>query len=332
MHVPVNYRECPLDGAAALVEDEDEAAPEVRHTRVDAASHGLRLDKFLALWVPEFSRSHLQGLIESGHVLVDGVAQKTPSKRLGAHQSIAIELVPTAQSLAFRAESMPLDIVFEDQHLLVLNKAAGLVVHPAAGHWSGTLLNGLLAYHNGAAALPRAGIVHRLDKDTSGLMVVGKTLLSVTALSRAIAAREVHRQYLAIVHGEMSVARLEIDAPVGRDLQSRVRMAVQASGKPARTDVDRLVVAHGYSGVRCTLHSGRTHQIRVHMAHRGLPLVSDALYGGKVALGLSRQALHATELALTHPDSGERMSWRVRPPCDFEQAWTQLDPLGQAWV
>jgi 23S rRNA pseudouridine1911/1915/1917 synthase len=227
---------------------------------------------------------------------------------------------------------MPLDIVFEDEHLLVLNKAAGLVVHPAAGHWSGTLLNGLLAHHAGAAGLPRAGIVHRLDKDTSGLMVVGKTLRSVTTLSRAIAAREVHRQYLAIVHGAMTASRLEIEAPIGRDLQSRVRMAVQASGKAARTDVERLVVADGYSGVRCTLHSGRTHQIRVHMAHRGLPLVSDVLYGGKAALGLSRQALHATELALTHPDSGQRMSWRVLPPCDFEQAWRQLDPLGQAWV
>lgn len=310
----------------------DEVALDVRSTHVDPTRHGLRLDQFLAFWMNDFSRNQLQELVISGHVWVGGVTQKTPSKRLSAHQSVSVELVATAQSLAFRAECMPLDIVFEDAHCLVINKAPGLVVHPAAGHWSGTLLNGLLAHHKGAASLPRAGIVHRLDKDTSGLMVVGKTLESMTALSRAIAAREVHREYLAIAHGAMPTARLEIDACLGRDLQSRVRMAVRAGGKLARTDVDRLVVCDGYSGVRCTLHSGRTHQIRVHMSHKGLPLVGDHLYGGKPALGLSRQALHATELCLDHPSSGHRMCWRVLPPRDFEQAWREIDPLGQAWV
>jgi 23S rRNA pseudouridine1911/1915/1917 synthase len=327
----MNYREPPADAPVGMSEDEDDATPEVRHTQVTVPDHGQRLDKFLAQWVTEFSRSHLQGLIEAGHVQVDGAPQRTASRRLAVHQRISVELVPTAQSLAFRPQTLPLDIVFEDEDILVLNKGVGLVVHPAAGHWSGTLLNGLLAHHAGAASLPRAGIVHRLDKDTSGLMVVGKTLVSVTALSRAIAAREVRRQYLAIAHGSMPAARLEIEAPIGRDPQSRVRMTVLASGKPARTDVDRLVAADGFSGVRCTLHSGRTHQIRVHLASRGMPLVGDALYGGKPALGLVRQALHATWLAFAHPRSGAPLAWRAPPPCDFEQAWRQLDPLGQAW-
>lgn len=321
----------PSSAMLALSEELDDVAADVRSTMVDPMHHGLRLDQFLAFWMNDFSRNQLQELVISGHVWVAGVPQKTPSKRLTAHQAVAVELVPTAQSLAFTPEPLPLDIVFEDAHCLVINKPPGRVVHPAAGHWSGTLLNGLLAHHQGAASLPRAGIVHRLDKDTSGLMVVGKTTESVTALSRAIAAREVHREYLAIAQGAMPTTRLEIDACVGRDLQSRVRMAVRASGKMARTDVDRLVVADGYCGVRCTLHTGRTHQIRVHMSHKGLPLVGDALYGGKPALGLTRQALHATALSLDHPASGHRMHWRVLPPCDFEQAWRHIDPLGKAW-
>ncbi len=327
----MNYREPPVDASAGLPEDGEDDAPEVRLLQVAPADHGQRLDKFLALGVPEFSRSHLQGLIEAGHVRVDGLPRQTASRRLQAHQQVEVTLMPTAQSLSFRPQALPLDIVFEDDDILVLNKAAGMVVHPAAGNWSGTLLNGLLAHHAGAAALPRAGIVHRLDKDTSGLMVAGKTLRSVTALTRAIAAREVHRQYLAIAQGEMPTVRMEVDAPIGRDPQSRVRMAVLGSGKPARTDVERLAVAEGFSAVRCTLHSGRTHQIRVHMASRGLPLVADALYGGRPALGMARQALHATALAFAHPCSGSPMAWRMPPPCDFEQAWRQLEPLGQAW-
>lgn len=326
----MNYREPPAD-AEGCPEDGEDDAPEVRCLQAAAADHGLRLDKFLAQGVPEFSRSHLQGLIEAGHVLVDGVPQRTASRKLTVHQVVTVALVPTAQSLSFRPQALSLDIVFEDEDILVVNKAVGLVVHPAAGHWSGTLLNGLLAHHAGAAILPRAGIVHRLDKDTSGLMVVGKTLRAVTVLSRAIAAREVSRQYLAIAQGEMAQARLEIDAPIGRDPQSRVRMAVLGGGKPARTDVDRLVATDGFSAVRCTLHSGRTHQIRVHMASRGLPLVGDALYGGRQALGMGRQALHAFALAFAHPCSGAALSWRMTPPCDFEQAWRQLEPLGQAW-
>jgi 23S rRNA pseudouridine1911/1915/1917 synthase len=202
-------------------------------------------------------------------------------------------------------------------------------VHPAAGNWSGTLLNGLLAHCSGAATLPRAGIVHRLDKDTSGLMVVGKTLPAVTALVRAIAAREVHREYLALVHGRLPQASLHIDVPLARDPQSRVRMAVVASGKPAQTDVTRIAWAETDDGlvtaVRCKLHTGRTHQIRVHLASRGHPLVADVLYGGRLALGMQRQALHAVRLGLAHPQTGANLMFEAPLPADLAAAWQRVE-------
>lgn len=297
---------------------------ELRLNVVSDALHGQRIDKAVVAAVPEFSRSHLQTLIEKGHVRLEGRVVQTASRKVLAGQRLSIELIPTPESLAFRAEPMALQVVFEDAHLMVVNKPAGLVVHPAAGHWSGTLLNGLLAHHAGASALPRAGIVHRLDKDTSGLMVVGKTLIAVTALVRAIAARTVHRQYLAIAHGALAGKRMEIDAPVGRDPQSRVRMAVHHSGKPARTDVDLILRTLEFSGVRCTLHTGRTHQIRVHMASRGHPLVGDVVYGGWAVLGMQRQALHATRLAFAHPCADQALAFEAEPPADFAAAWADL--------
>jgi len=271
--------------------------------------------------VPEFSRTWLQTLVERGHVRVDGEVAGVPSRKLRSGQQLSVQLVPTEESRAFHPQAMPIQALWEDEHLLVLDKPAGLVVHPAAGHWSGTLLNGLLARHADAARLPRAGIVHRLDKDTSGVMVVGKTLEAVTALSRAIAERRVQRRYLALAQGALAEAEFSVEAPIARDPASRLRMAVVAGGKPARTDVRRVAVRDGISAVQCRLHTGRTHQIRVHLAHRGHPLVADALYGGRPSLGLQRQALHAWRLVLPHPTVGGEVAVECPPPPDFAAAW-----------
>ena len=304
-----------------------EDAAERRESTVTAALHGSRMDKAVVAMAGEFSRNHLQSLIEAGHVWVDGELQVSASRKVHAGQRLVVELIPTQECQAFRPEAMPLAIVFEDDDVIVIDKPAGLVVHPAPGNWSGTLLNGLLAHHAAAATLPRAGIVHRLDKDTSGLMVVGKTLVAVTALVRQIAAREVHRIYLALCHGRFEHAALRITAPIGRDPRSRVRMAVVAAGgREARTDVDRLAVrddtaAGPLSAVRCTLHTGRTHQIRVHLASVGHPLLADTTYGGRAAAGLTRQALHAVRLGFAHPVTCRAMAFEADLPVDFAAVW-----------
>lgn len=302
---------------------------EVRVAAVPVALHGQRLDRVLAQLVPEFSRSYLQQLIEQGEALIDDrVTTKVSAKvRLG-HQ-LQITLRATPQSQAFVPEAMPIEVVYEDEHLRVIHKPAGLVVHPAPGNWRGTLLNGLLALDPKASEVPRAGIVHRLDKDTSGLMVVARTRQAMDALVSQIAAREVHRQYLALAHKNWSGASPRtLEAAIGRDPANRLRMAVvdlsHQSGKTAATTFDLLAQGERCCLVQCTLHTGRTHQIRVHMAHLGHPLLGDAVYGGLPLGGMSRQALHAWRLAFEHPITGERIDLTSDWPEDMAQALQNL--------
>lgn len=313
-----------LEGGAQVEPDVEQ-----RPLIFTAAHHGMRLDRALVDLVPEFSRSYLQQLIDLGGVCLNGQVQTKASHKVKASDAGMIELRPTPQSQAFKAEAMALDVVYVDAHVLVINKPAGLVVHPAPGNWAGTLMNGLLAYDTKAFDLPRAGIVHRLDKDTSGLMVVARTRGVMDALVQAIAAREVKRQYLAIGQGPWSGAtRSMVDAAIGRDPVNRLRMAVVDlslhPGKPARTDFELLANATQACLVQCTLHTGRTHQIRVHMAKLMHPLAGDALYGGSMALGIQRQALHAYRLAFEHPISHQMMSFSTELPADFLQALTTL--------
>lgn len=308
-------------------EDRADTGPdtELRQLLFGSAQHGQRLDRALVELVPEFSRSYLQQLIDLRGVTINGIVIHKPSTRVKAADVGTIELRPTPQSQAFKPEAMALNVVFEDDHLMVINKPAGLVVHPAPGNWSGTLLNGLLAHDAKAMNLPRAGIVHRLDKDTSGLMVVARTRPVMDALIRSIAAREVSRQYVALAHGPWTGSRrVEINAPIGRDPRNRLRMAVvdlaRNPGKLARTDVELLQNCDQGCWVLCTLHTGRTHQIRVHMAMIGHPLVADVLYGGRAAAGMQRQALHACRLAFTHPVTLEPMVFQASLPVDLNLA------------
>jgi len=234
-------------------------------------------------------------------------------------------LQPTDMSQAFVPQDLPLDVVFEDEHLRVMHKPVGMVVHPAPGNWSGTLLNGLLFLDAGLKLIPRAGIVHRLDKDTSGLMVTARTRPAMDALVHMIAARQVHREYLAIAHRPWRGALLrEVDAPIGRDPRQRLRMAVvdlaKQSGKTAHTSLRCLESQDLGCLVHCTLHTGRTHQIRVHMSSIGHPLLADTLYGGSHAANLQRQALHAYKLGFIHPMTGESLQFHRPLPSDMQQA------------
>ena len=304
---------------------EAEAQAELRRLVLGADQHGQRLDRALAETVSEFSRSYLQQLLAQGAVQLNGKTVLKAALRVQAGDQVCVEMQPTLQSQAFRPEAMDIEVVHEDAHLLVVNKPAGLVVHPAPGNWSGTLLNGLLARDGAAAQVPRAGIVHRLDKDTSGLMVVARSRAAMDALVGMIAQRSVVRQYVALAHRPWPGKRERtVSAPIGRDPRNRLRMAVvdpaQHAGKPARTDFACLDQSDLGCWVHCTLHTGRTHQIRVHMASIGHPLVADALYGGSAAVGMERQALHATRLAFVHPMTGREMEFHAPLPADLVQA------------
>lgn len=305
--------------------DDSLTVVEVRDCEVPVSMHGWRLDRALAALIPEFSRSYLQQLMVDGAVVWRGAPALKPSAKVSVGDLLQVELRPTQQTMAFVAQPMALEVVFEDADLLVIHKPAGLVVHPAAGHWSGTLLNGLLAHHAGASALPRAGIVHRLDKDTSGLMLVGKSRQAVEALVRAIAAREVHREYLALAQGRWKgSAELDVEQSVGRDPHNRLRMAVlrpeTTGAKTARTSIRLLDGNEQACLVACKLHTGRTHQIRVHLTWLGHPLMGDAVYGGRPLFGMERQALHAARLRLAHPVSGAPLAFACEPPADLGQA------------
>ena len=314
----------PDDGA----DEEADAAVEWRTLAVDAAGHGQRLDRWLAMALDGLSRSHLQQLVMQGAVQVDGATVTKCARRLRAGETVAVELRPTPQAQAYAPQPMGLPVVYEDEHLLVLDKPAGLVVHPGAGHWSGTLLNGLLAHHAGAAALPRAGIVHRLDKDTSGLMVVAKSARAYEGLVAAIAARRVRRIYVALAQGAWSgAAERRVEAPIGRDPRQRLRMAVHPSGSPAarvaRTDVRVLDRAAAATLIGCRLHTGRTHQIRVHLASQGHPIAGDDKYGdfernkSLQKQGLRRMFLHAWRLQFVHPATAQAVELLAPLPADL---------------
>ncbi len=300
--------------------------------QVPADCAGMRLDQVLSRLLPQYSRSRLQSWIKDTFVMVDGVSI-TASRKLRGYEQIAVFVQPEAEELAFTPEPIPLNIVFEDAAVIVLNKPAGLVVHPANGNWSGTLLNGLLHYCPGLLTVPRAGIVHRLDKDTSGLMVVAKTLIAQTHLVRQLQSRSVTREYFAIVEGRLDNDGT-VNAPIGRHSRDRTRMAIVSSGKEAITHYEVLEELPSHTLIVCRLETGRTHQIRVHMQSIGFPMASDPVYGARprpwpepvrqALQQFGRQALHARHLALLHPETDEMMSWDVPLPEDMQ---TLLDVL-----
>ena len=291
---------------------------------VPEALGGLRLDQALARIFPQYSRNRLQEWLASGHIAVSGTAPARRNALVTGGETIELRPPPVPSAVP-QAQRMPLKIVYEDADLLVIDKQAGLVVHPGAGQPDRTLLNALLAHAPALAGVPRAGIVHRLDKDTSGLLVVAKNVEAQASLVKQLADRSMRRVYLAVVQGDPPASG-SIDAPIGRDSRARTRMAVTQRGKEARTFY-RVLERFGQAAlVECRLETGRTHQIRVHFQHIRHPLVGDTVYrrGTRRGVAFPRQALHATELSLVHPRSGEPMSWQAAPPRDFQKLVASL--------
>ncbi len=281
-----------------------------------------RLDKVLSTLIPEHSRGRIQGWIEAGHVAVNGRIETRVRHGVAAGDRLRVEPQPAPEAMAFVAEAMSLQVLAETADFVVLNKPVGLVVHPGAGNWQGTLLNGLLHRYPELRQVARAGIVHRLDKDTSGLLVVARTEVAQTALVRQLQARTVKREYVALVQGILT-RQQSLDAAIGRDARVPVRMSAQrpVAAKPALTHV--FPVAHGiYQGqdvtrVLCRLATGRTHQIRVHLSHAGFPLLGDDLYGGRSLGDARRQMLHAWRLGFDDPMSGEPRHFECELPDDM---------------
>lgn len=306
---------------------------DIFHTVPAELSHQ-RLDQIIAKLCPQYSRSQLQKWVKSGNVLVNGKQLKAKIKLMEG-DSIAIQPEAQQQTL-YEPEPIMLDIVYEDEHIIVINKPEKLVVHPAAGNWSGTLVNGLLAHDEHLKNLPRAGIVHRLDKNTTGLMVVAKTLESHKALVDQLQERTVKREYLAMVHGNV-ISGSSIETYMGRHPVDRKRMAVTESGKYAITHYRIEEKLEHHTLLRVHLETGRTHQIRVHLSYKRWPIIGDPVYGGRprIPKGISdetraaiqsfkRQALHATKLGFDHPATGEPVSWEVSLPDDMQQLLEQL--------
>lgn len=291
------------------------------HLTVPESSYGRRLDQVLADLLPQHSRNRLQGWVRDACVQVDGKAETEPKRKMLGGERLLVTPPVDVRDLPEQPEDIPLDVVYEDDTLIVINKPAGLVVHPGSGNWSGTLMNALLHHVPGIEAVPRAGIVHRLDKETSGLMVVAKTLEAQTDLVRQLQARTVRRVYLALAAGVMKRDG-GVDSPIGRHPSHRTKMAVvpeNRGGKPAVTWF-RIMEQFAYcTFVECSLETGRTHQIRVHLASIGHPLVGDPVYGknNPKLPEFHRQALHATRLGLVHPLTGLKMQWEVPMPEDM---------------
>ena len=288
---------------------------------VPDACYGRRLDQVLAEMLAQHSRNRLQGWVREGCVQVDGKPVTEPKRKMMGGETLLISEPNDIRNQPELPEDIPLDVVFEDEALLVINKPAGLVVHPGSGNWSGTLMNALLHHVPGIEAVPRAGIVHRLDKDTSGLLVVAKTLEAQTNLVRQLQARTVRRIYLALAAGAMKHEGT-VNEPIGRHPSQRIKMAIvpeNRGGKPAITNIRILEVFPYTTFVECSLETGRTHQIRVHMAAIHHPLVGDQVYGkhNTKLPEFPRQALHATRLGLVHPVSGFKVQWEVPMPEDM---------------